>query len=712
LATNRKRISFREKEFAHLIVNGNTATDAARKAFGWKCEPYSKETQKAYNLGKTKRVRDEIDRLRAHKAKEAQGERIVLTSDSINIDELRKFAYERLEESRDNEATKAPTRFLAIKALEELSDPATDINLIWRWIDTIWRGGKAHCPKCHTSFPLWKIKNPKLDDYRIEFEVGDHNPIEGDDYARRMELIKLADRRQKPHKSQIPALKAPERHVVGMAAARAGKSFLLGLFAFMGFLIPGVEIWVLSRAYAESRSEVEFLRGFLKTAFYPLDKHMIKEQIDKKTGEITLTSRWGSELKIKSSKSQGSITGRELEMCLIAEPAWVPEDLYEEVRARMSSRFGRILALGTPKGYGGFLARMTNLKGRDPETGKILRLKNEDRLIANGAKWSQSIFVYRLEPTDNPSYPKSELEAARMELTDAEYDSEFLGIMSAEEGAKFPMVKEHMIRRITREEYQKCSFVQGVDQGAKNFGAVLAGWDGQNIYISREYFNGREGTIKANLMKLRKTAPMLIDHMGGDKSNWKFTVFDADPNIDNILTEMEEEGNEWPTSMTFRPKNKATFQEDWREETTIWINEMANKGRIWFDEDCSDLLWQVLDCLNKPRVEGRDGKSPSDKGWFVRDKWRSDHVLDAFMLAVWSVATGQIELPPEQHEIKRGWDDQRAAFDYQIAVNEARDLSGMVDSKADEQDIFKKHFGRPRPGGRIFNPPNSWYKDA
>lgn len=706
----KKKITPTEKKFSWLIVDGSSPVQAARAVFGWKCEPYSHESRKAYNLTKTERVRNEIEARRKQLEKEAEASATIISHGRLDWENMRRFCYNRLEEIRDDNNKPAKTRFDAIKALEKLSDPASDVNLIWRWVNILWRGTKAHCPKCHNSFPLWKVKNERMDEFRIKNEMSVLHPEEDDDFTRRMELIKLADRRKYPHPGQVRALKAPERHLVGKGAARSGKSYLLALLAFMGILVPGVEIWVLARIYEDARSEVEFLRGFLRTLFYPLDQYMVNERIDRKSGEMVLTTRWGSELRIKSAKAQGSITGRELEMCLVAEPAWVPDDLYEEVRARMSSRLGRILAFGTPKGYGGFLSRMVNLRGIDPVTGKVTRVKEEDRLMENGARWSQSMLVYNLSPDQNPEYVKSELVAARKELTESEYASEFRGEMTAEEGAKFPHVKENMLRRVKREEYEICSFVQGIDQGPKNFGAVLVGWNGEKVYTIREYFDDTDRTIKANLLKLRKTAPMIIKTIGGQVANWNLTIFDQDPDVDNTLVEMEREVTPWPTPHTFRHRNQPSMMENWRDETTIWINQMAASGRLIFDLECDQLLWQVLECLNKPRVEGKDGKSPTDKGWLVRDPWRHDHVLDAWMLAMWTLVSNQVELPPETYDVKKGWEDHEAAMKYRLARDEARELGGYMDSPPRDEELFKEHFGRPRGRG-TFNPPNSWYDD-
>ena len=698
-----KKISISEKAFAKYITMGHSPASAARKAFGWECQTYSKETSKAYNLAKTKRIKAEIEDIRGQKKREAEAETIVVTGDHIDWENLRKFAYIELERIRDDEDARKQSRYHAIEALEKLSNPATDINLIWKWIEVAWRGMKFHCPRCHSSFPSWKVESQRLEAFRRKMNIEYTPPDEDDDYTRRFELIKQADRRKKPHPSQVIALSSPNRHLLGMGPARSGKSLLLAYFAFMAFLIPGVEVWVLSRVYDDARSEIEFLRGFLASAFQPYDKHMMTERIDHKTGEMTLVSRWGSEIKIKSAKAQGSITGRELEFCLVAEPAWVPLDLYEEVRARMSSRLGRILAFGTPKGYGGFLSRMRNLSGRDPDTGKIIRLKDSERLVENGSKWTQSLLIYNMDPTHNPEYVKSELKAARMELMDSEYDAEFRGVMTAEEGSKFPHVKEYMIRKIAKSEYERCSFVQGIDQGPKNFGAVLAAYDGEKIIICREFFDNSYRTMKANMMKLRKTAPYIIENVGGHKENFKLTIFDNHPQIEGILAEMAVENAEWPTNVTYMHRNKAAFNDNWRDETTSWINEMARKDMLIFDDECDQLLWQVIECLNKPMVTPKDTKSPTDKGWVVRDKWREDHVLDAWMLSMWSIMIDDVILPSTETEVKKGWDDHKSAWEYRIARDDEELLRGYKEGSAGEAELFKKHFGRSRPNSGLLS---------
>jgi len=707
MARPKKRITKAEKHFARLVAEGLKPVQAAQKAFNWKCEPLSAENMKAKDLARTPRIKKEIQEIQAKALEQAAIQTVAIQGSPTDWDSLHKYAFDRLKEIRDNDQAPARTRFEAIKALEKLSDPAQDINLIQRYVNSVWGGFTAHCPCCHSDFPLWKVDNSQLNDFRKENDPPVDNESE-EFIDRRLHLIKQAEKRKFPHKTQMLALEAPERHIIGKGAARGGKSFLLSMFGLMFLLLPGVEVWILARVYDDAESEVEYLDNFLRTMFYPVDKHMYDFAFDKKSGEASITTKWGSVLKIKSGKSKGSITGRELEAMLVAEPGWVDGDIFEEVRARMSSRLGRILALGTPKGFGGFLGRLIRLTSRDMRTGK--KIPEGARLIEHGCPWGQSIRQYHIPPEDNPEYVQSEIEAARSELTATEFAAEFEGKMVSDANAKFPCFNDSHLTHISQEQIKNSSFVLGIDQGERNFGSCLLGWDGQKVYVLDEYFDKTDTTIKANMIKMNKLQKPLIGQLGGDSERWDLTIFDADPPITNILYELEEEARPWNSETTERPKNVKDYM-NWREETCLWANELAKEGNLLFCGERADLLYEQLrDALIRPIPEGAE-KRGSKKGWIINDPWRQDHVPDAWLLAMWTIYAGFLSMPKPTYEKGDQWEEARNAADWNRLRHERDELKGFSGySKEDEDEMYEHIHGRPRPQPRNFGV-RGWYGD-
>ncbi len=722
----KKRISPREIHFCKLIAEtGMGGVEAARIALQWRCEPNSPENQKARDLARSPRIKAKIAEIQGQGVKEQQAKLdLKLEFGDLHKGKLRDYAFNQLQNIRDNPSTKAAVRYNAIKILKKLHDPGKDVNLIWKWIDTAWRYQTAHCPCCHKSYPLESIRNKALDKWRKDSEASPVQSILPDKFAQQMELIKMADRRRTPHDTQIKALVAPERHLVGSGAARAGKSWLLALFAVMGFCLPGVEIWILGETYDRTVSEVEYIKKFLNAIFYPYFNSLVNVTHDKKSGELIMTSKWGSTLRVKSAKSKGSITARSVELALVAEPGWVPADIYEELRARVLERLGRIIALGTPKGAGAFVGRMSNMTGRDPKTGRIIRWKPEERLIKNGCPWAVSLLKMNLEPTDNPEYVKSELDSARMELTDEEYASEFEGLAVAAEGMKFGQVRQDHLKRVDPVFFERCVYVLGIDQGPKNFGAVITAYDGNLAVPCWEYFNSDTTTMKRNLVRLRAAVPKWIGALGGNPSHWLLTITDIDPPLDGSFEELDEEGLRWPTEIVTRHRNNARMGDNWRRENQEFVNNMARKNRLLFhlrddavytdDESPGGyaLHDQVTQVADKPDDNAKEGKAGSDKGWQVSDPWRADHVLDSWYFTMWAIFTQQLRIPDL---IAKGgmdpddpWAEQKAGFTYQMARIEQQELRGHVTKRTD-RELQADHFGRPGPPADLY--PRGHYQD-
>jgi hypothetical protein len=702
-----KKISAAEKKFVELQLYENLGSiEAARLAFGWACEPKSATAQKAVNLNRAQRIIKYKFQAAKKLEQEVASQQALLDTSAIELDSLREFIYRRLVTIRDDENAPGNSRFKAITALEKMVDPAADVNLILMWVDLMWRASMAHCPCCHETFPMKDIDNAKLDTFREELNL----PLDGDEetmFERRMTILERADNRKKPHVGQIKALSSPERNIAGLGAARSGKSLLLAQFALLAFLIPGVEIWILARIYADAASEVEYLDKFLNTLFFPYTKHIITKRYDSKTEEMTMESKWGSVLKIKSAKAKGSISGRELELALIAEPGWVPDDIYNHLRARMTSRLGRTILLGTPQGFGGILGRFTQMTGRD-ERGRQRRIPTDERTIEAGCPWNISLLKYSMNPEDNPEYVASELAAARQELTDSEFASEFEGLMSSAEGAMFPQLGERHLQAIPRELAEQCAWVLGIDQGPKNFAACLVGFNGQRVIVEQEYFDNDPRTMKSKMDIVRDLVTAWIRSAGGDPSRWILTIFDVDPPLLNELDEFEDAGHPWPTEVTFRIKDKKGRwnEENWRRETYEFLNQLAQRKQldlVFNDVNCDFLHDQLL------RAQARKGDADmKQKGWIMNDPVRQDHVADAFIMALFTILSGQMILPDMDFNVDDPYDDAKKAFEYRLKNDENRELSGFTGNRSRPDDVFEDTFGRRRDNRNPMQPKRHW----
>jgi hypothetical protein len=252
-------------------------------------------------------------------------------------------------------------------------------------------------------------------------------------------------------------------------------------------------------------------------------------------------------------------------------------------------------------------------------------------------------------------------------------------------------------------------WVLGIDQGPKNFAACLLGFDGKRVIAANEYFDNDPRTMKSKLEIMRDLVPGWIRTAGGDPARWRLTIFDVDPPILNELDEFEDEGLEWPTEYTFRVKDlKGRYtQENWRRETYEYLNSLAQptNPNLYFDATHCDFLHDQL-----VRAQARRGDDAmAKKGWVIKDALRGDHVADAFIMALFTILSGQLLIPDRVFEVDNPYADAQKAFEYKIRKDEVRELKGFTkETTADE--VFKKVFGRDRhQTGGTRQPKEAWH---
>jgi hypothetical protein len=199
---------------------------------------------------------------------------------------------------------------------------------------------------------------------------------------------------------------------------------------------------------------------------------------------------------------------------------------------------------------------------------------------------------------------------------------------------------------------------------------------------------------------VRDIVPGWIRHAGGDPASWRLTIFDADPPVLNELNVFEDEGRPWDTEYTFRTKDKKGRwnQENWRRETYEYVNTLSQPkpAHLFFDDTKCDFLHDQL-----LRAQARPGDADmKQKGWIIHDAIRGDHVPDAFIMALWTILSGQVTLPDRVFQADTAMSDAQRAFEFQLRNDERKELSGFTGNKASEDEIFEDAFGRPRRKGK------------
>jgi hypothetical protein len=109
----------------------------------------------------------------------------------------------------------------------------------------------------------------------------------------------------------------------------------------------------------------------------------------------------------------------------------------------------------------------------------------------------------------------------------------------------------------------------------------------------------------------------------------------------------------------------------------------------------------VQEALVKPPVEGKESKASLDKGWVVRDQWRGDHVLDAFVMGMWCLYMKMLKPVVENLPPGDAFEESRKALEYLRMTQEKRELQGFRDrdpSPTEDRDTFREVFGRDRGG--------------
>lgn len=204
-----------------------------------------------------------------------------------------------------------------------------------------------------------------------------------------------------PHPGEQELLDSEERFLVWICGRRWGKSITAARWAEKSILLPGTRGWVVSETYDLTRKVIRVIyEDVVTNMMRPAGLELLAKQM---SGPILLEFPWGSIVEGKSAKNVDSLMGEELDWLIIDEfcsskvAAW---EYY--LRPTLTSRMGRCLFIGTPKGYNWGWDLYKRGMSDDPD-------------------WKS----YKAPSWENPHLPAEDLEEARRTLSPIAFAQEY-----------------------------------------------------------------------------------------------------------------------------------------------------------------------------------------------------------------------------------------------------------------------------------------------
>lgn len=216
-----------------------------------------------------------------------------------------------------------------------------------------------------------------------------------------------------PHVGQLKFHEHDNRFKLLIAGARFGKSLAASRDVLPELLSGETRGWLVGPTYALTKPEFRNLQDdiegnlALKTEFH---------NSSGTGGYVKLP--WGSEAWCLSAQLPQGLLGEEIDWLILCEAAHIKPDVFTRfLRARLTTRLGRLIIPTTPHGHNWIHALYQNAD------------KQDDWLVQKHATW------------ENPLIAKTEIELARKTLTPETFAEQFGGEFTARSGRVYPEFK-------------------------------------------------------------------------------------------------------------------------------------------------------------------------------------------------------------------------------------------------------------------------------
>jgi len=224
-------------------------------------------------------------------------------------------------------------------------------------------------------------------------------------------------RKWTPHPGQQTVIEDDHRYRIVCCGRRWGKSEMAAHLAFeFLWTHPGADVWWVAPTYDDAHDY-----GYDKLV--PIIPEAALDGQPKRSPPRKITLTNGASISFRSAEREDSLRGAGLSFLIIDEAGSVPNHAWdEELRPTLLDEQAPMLAIGTPKGKNWFYAWHT--KGGTPD--------------------ESDVNSWRSPTYDNPHIPDDEIDSAREEMPEREFDQELLAKFVDEAGGVFSGVRDNI----------------------------------------------------------------------------------------------------------------------------------------------------------------------------------------------------------------------------------------------------------------------------
>src|SRR5512146_688564 len=213
------------------------------------------------------------------------------------------------------------------------------------------------------------------------------------------------------HRSQRDIARDTHRFKVVCCGRRWGKTLL----AVGGFLLPsaleGKRVWHVAPTYKQTLEAWDYLMRLVSQ----LPVSMASINIT----ELKVSFAGGGSIQMRTGDNPNNLRGSGLDGVVLDEAAVLKPEVWDLVlRPALADKQGWALFISTPQHFNWFYD---------------LFARGEDSQASDWASWQKPTW-------DNPFIPESEIDAARRDMDEADFEQEFGASFTAVGGAVFPLL--------------------------------------------------------------------------------------------------------------------------------------------------------------------------------------------------------------------------------------------------------------------------------